>query len=256
MFFVDTHTHLYLDEFDEDRAEVLKNAFDKKVNYLLFPNVDTTTIDKMLEICSISPENYFPMLGLHPTSVGNNYENDLKKLQDYLPKNNFCAIGEIGMDLYWDKSFIKEQKIVFIHQLKLAAEYDLPVVIHSRNSFDEIYQILLENKSLKLRGAFHCFTGTLVQAGKIIALGFKLGIGGIVSFKNSGLDKVVKDIDLKNILLETDSPYLTPSPFRGKRNESANIYYIAKKIAEIKNLPIEEIAKHTTNNAVELFKFI
>ncbi|MCD6112371.1 MAG: TatD family hydrolase [Bacteroidales bacterium] len=256
MVFVDTHTHLYLDEFDEDREKVLKNAFDKKVNYLLFPNVDTTTIDKMLEVCSIRPDNYFPMLGLHPSSVKNNYKNDLEKLEEYFLKNKFYAIGEIGIDLYWDKTFIKEQEIVFKHQILLAEKYDLPVVIHSRNSFNEIYNILLENKNLNLRGVFHCFTGTLEQAEKIIALGFKLGIGGVVTFKNSGLDRVVKEIDLKNILLETDSPYLTPVPFRGKRNESANIYYIAKKIAEIKNFSLEQIAQATTNNAVELFKFI
>ncbi len=255
MILTDTHTHLYLKEFNDDREQVIKNAFKNRVKYMLLPNIDSSTVEDMLNLCKIYPEHCFPMIGLHPTSVKKNYIQELQKIEKYFLTQKFYAIGEIGIDLYWDKTFKKEQEYVFRYQIELAKKYNLPVVIHSRNSFDEIINIIKEEKKPTLNGVFHCFTGTIKQAEMIINLGFKLGIGGVITFKNSKLDKVIQKIDIKHIVLETDSPYLTPVPFRGKRNESAYLYYIADKIAEIKNITIEEVAEITTNNAIFLFKF-
>lgn len=255
MIFIDTHTHLYLDEFSDDLNQVVEKAINKGVKYMLLPNIDSTSIEKMLKLCQTFPDNCFPMIGLHPTSVKSNFENELKIVENYLAKSNFYAIGEIGIDLYWDKTFYKEQLEAMRFQIHLAKECNLPIVIHSRNSFDEVFTVLSELKFPEMRGVFHCFSGSVDQAKKVIAeLGFKLGIGGVVTFKNSGLDKVVKEIDLKDIILETDSPFLAPMPFRGKRNESAYTIIIAEKIAAIKNIAIEEIANETTNTALELFK--
>ncbi|MBI9037513.1 MAG: TatD family hydrolase [Bacteroidales bacterium] len=254
--FIDTHTHLYLNAFDEDFNQIIKNAIDKGVKYMLLPNIDSNSINKMLEICNDYPNNCFPMLGLHPTSVKSNFIEELKKLKKYLSNNTFYAIGEIGIDLYWDKTFIKEQVEAMMFQIFWAREYELPIVIHSRNSFNEVFKILNDSKFPGMRGVFHCFSGSVDQARKVIdELGFKLGIGGVVTFKNSGLDKVVKEIALENIVLETDSPFLAPMPFRGKRNESAYTIIIAEKIAAIKNISIEEVAETTTKTALELFKF-
>lgn len=255
MIFIDTHTHLYLDEFSDDLNQVVEKAINKGVKYMLLPNIDSTSIEKMLKLCQTFPDNCFPMIGLHPTSVKSNFENELKIVENYLAKSNFYAIGEIGIDLYWDKTFYKEQLEAMRFQIHLAKECNLPIVIHSRNSFDEVFTVLSELKFPEMRGVFHCFSGSVDQAKKVIAeLGFKLGIGGVVTFKNSGLDKVVKEIDLKDIILETDSPFLAPLPFRGKRNESAYTIIIAEKIAAIKNIAIEEVANETTNTALELFK--
>lgn len=255
MIFIDTHTHLYLNEFSDDLNQVVEKAINKGVKYMLLPNIDSTSIEKMLKLCQTFPDNCFPMIGLHPTSVKSNFENELKIVENYLAKSNFYAIGEIGIDLYWDKTFYKEQLEAMRFQIHLAKECNLPIVIHSRNSFDEVFTVLSELKFPEMRGVFHCFSGSVDQAKKVIAeLGFKLGIGGVVTFKNSGLDKVVKEIDLKDIILETDSPFLAPLPFRGKRNESAYTIIIAEKIAAIKNIAIEEIANETTNTALELFK--
>jgi len=255
MIFIDTHTHLYLDEFSDDLNQVVEKAINKGVKYMLLPNIDSTSIEKMLKLCQTFPDNCFPMIGLHPTSVKSNFENELKIVENYSAKSNFYAIGEIGIDLYWDKTFYKEQLEAMRFQIHLAKECNLPIVIHSRNSFDEVFTVLSELKFPEMRGVFHCFSGSVDQAKKVIAeLGFKLGIGGVVTFKNSGLDKVVKEIDLKDIILETDSPFLAPMPFRGKRNESAYTIIIAEKIAAIKNIAIEEIANETTNTALELFK--
>jgi len=255
MIFIDTHTHLYLNEFSDDLNQVVEKAINKGVKYMLLPNIDSTSIEKMLKLCQTFPDNCFPMIGLHPTSVKSNFENELKIVENYLAKSNFYAIGEIGIDLYWDKTFYKEQLEAMRFQIHLAKERNLPIVIHSRNSFDEVFTVLSELKFPEMRGVFHCFSGSVDQAKKVIAeLGFKLGIGGVVTFKNSGLDKVVKEIDLKDIILETDSPFLAPMPFRGKRNESAYTIIIAEKIAAIKNIAIEEIANETTNTALELFK--
>ena len=254
MILIDTHTHLYLEEFADDRSEVVNNAITKGVKYMLLPNIDRSSVSGMLDLCEKFPGNCFPMMGLHPTSVKEDYLSELEIVEEWLDKKKFYGIGETGIDLYWDKTFHKEQEITFSHQIELAKKHKLPIVIHSRNSYQEIYAILKKLNSPELTGVFHCFTGNQEQANEIIKLGFKLGIGGVVTFKNSGLDKVVDKIDLEHIILETDSPYLTPVPFRGKRNESAYIFNVAQKIAEIKNKPIEKIAEITTNNATRLFK--
>ncbi len=256
MFLTDTHTHLYLEEFDKDREKVIHNAISEGIKYMLLPNIDSTSIDGLLNLCDQYPDNCFPLMGLHPTSVKENYKDELEIVDHWLQKRTFYAIGEIGIDLYWDKTFRKEQEIAFAEQIELAKKYQLPIVIHMRNSFDEIYDILQDDISAELTGVFHCFTGSKEQAIKITDMNFMLGIGGVVTFKNSGLDEVIKNIELKYIILETDSPFLAPVPYRGKRNESAYIRLIAKKIAEIKNISIEEVARITTHNANQLFKFM
>jgi len=221
---------------------------------MLLPNIDSNSIDGMLELCENYPENCFPMMGLHPGSVKENYPEELKLVEEWLNRDKrFIAIGEIGIDLYWDKAFQEEQKIVFRMQLQMAKARQLPVVIHSRNSFTEIMQILEDELSPGLEGVFHCFTGNIEQAKKIIDSGFKLGIGGVVTFKNSGLDMVIPQVGLEHILLETDAPYLTPVPYRGKRNESSYVYYVAERIAEIKNTSIEEVATITTKKCKGTF---
>ena len=258
MIFTDTHTHLYLSDFDNDRKQIIENAIKKGVKYMFFPNIDSASIKSMLNICKDFPENCFSMIGLHPSCVKENFKEELKNIDNLLKEktHNFFAIGEIGIDLYWEKSFAKLQEIAFKRQIDLALKYKLPIVIHSSNSFDKIFKIIDDFKNSNLKGIFHCFTGTIAQANKVINLGFKLGIGGIITFKNSDLDNTIRYVDLKNIVLETDSPYLAPVPYRGKRNESSYLYYIAKKIAEIKNISIEKVAEITTNNANEVFKFI
>jgi TatD DNase family protein len=254
MFLIDTHTHLYLEEFDGDRHEMVKRAIDSGVQKMLLPNIDNGSIDGMLELCQAFPENCLPMMGLHPTSVKENFEEELKIVDEWLEKQKFYAIGETGIDLYWDKTHQKEQEKAFIHQINLAKNYKLPIVIHSRNSFDEIFAILEKHNSKELTGVFHCFTGNLAQAEKIIEMGFMLGIGGVITFKNSGLDKVVDELNLKHIVLETDAPYLAPVPYRGKRNESAYIRIIADRIAKIKNMTLEKVTEITSANARSLFK--
>ena len=255
MIFTDTHTHLYLNAFDDDRVEVVKNAIEQDVKYMLLPNIDSSSIDPMFELCKAFPENCFPMMGLHPTSVKENYKEELEIISGWFEKQNFIAIGEIGIDLYWDQSFQKQQEEAFRFQIDLALKNEIPIVIHSRDSFDEIFNVLEDYRGSGLKGVFHCFTGSLEQANKAIDLGFYLGIGGVLTFKNSGLDKVIAEIDLKHILLETDSPFLAPTPFRGKRNESAYINLVANRLSQIKNIDRKEIAKITTQNAIDLFKF-
>ncbi len=254
MQFIDTHSHLYLPEFDKNRDEVINRAIRKGISKICLPNIDTRSIKPMMDLVNKYPDFCFPMIGLHPTSVRKNYRDVLKKVQEHLLKENFIAIGEIGIDLYWDKTYIKEQKKAFREQITLAIDNHLPVVIHIRESFDEVFQILDDFKPDYPKGIFHSFTGNLYQANRAIAMGFKLGIGGIVTFKNSGLDKVVKDIDPKHIVLETDSPYLAPVPKRGKRNESSYLVFTAQKIAELHNITIEKIAEITTQTATKLFK--
>lgn len=253
MQFIDTHTHLFLPEFDIDRNQVIDNAIQNNVDTMLLPNVDIQTIIGLLELCRQYPENCFPMIGLHPTSVKNDYKRDLKEIENLITKEKFIAIGEIGIDLYWDKTYLFQQQEAFIYQINLAKENKLPIVIHARDSFNEIFAIIKEQIDTNLSGVFHAFTGDLNQAKQIIDWGFKIGIGGIVTFKNSGLDKIVEQIDLNHIVLETDSPYLPPVPYRGKRNESAYIIKVAEKIAELKNCSIEEVAEITTHNAKKLF---
>jgi len=253
MIFIDSHTHLYLENFDSDRNQVMENAISKGIKFMLLPAIDKSTFKEMKLMTNEFPENCFPMIGVHPTSIKENYLEEIELVETELEKGGYCAIGEIGIDLYWDKTFEEQQKVAFRHQLQLAKKYKLAVAIHMRDSFDDVYKIVKEEQDGKLKGVFHCFTGDLEDAKKIMELGFYLGIGGIVTFKNSGQDKIVKDIPLESILLETDSPFLTPTPFRGKRNESAYIKLIAEKIAEVKNINIEQIAETTTNNCIALF---
>lgn len=253
MIFTDTHTHLYASEFNTDRTQVVERAIAAGVKKLFLPNIDSSSVEALLSLCHSFPENCFPMMGLHPTSVKENYEEELQTVKDWLGKRKFFGVGEIGIDLYWDKTFFPQQQLAFDTQIKWAKELSLPIVIHSRNSFNEIVEILEKNKDESLRGIFHCFSGSREQAEKAISLGFKLGIGGVLTYKNSGLDKAIADIDLKHLVLETDSPWLTPAPHRGKRNESLYITLVAQKLAEIKNISMEEVAEITTKNAMEVF---
>lgn len=255
MILVDTHTHLYLDEYKEDVQQVINKALENNVEYFFMPNIDSTTIKKMNALCNKYPNKIFPMIGLHPTSVKSNYLEELSIVRKELLKKKYYAIGEIGIDLYWDKTFSKEQDYALRYQLSLAKEFNLPVAIHTRSSFDEAIEILKEEYDENIKGVFHCFGGTYQQAMDIIEMGFYLGIGGVVTFKNSGLDKVIEHIDLDYLILETDAPYLTPSPYRGLRNESSYLPLIAHKIAELKRVTVEEVAEITTRNARTLFKF-
>jgi TatD DNase family protein len=256
MILTDTHTHLYSEQFNDDIDIVIQNSIDKGITRLFLPNIDSTSIEGMLKLGTNYPDNCFPMMGLHPTSVGENYKEELATMKEWLNKQDFCAIGEIGIDLYWDKSFLKQQQDAFRTQINWAKEKNLPFVIHCRDAFEEIFEILDGLNDEKMRGIFHCFTGTIEQANHIINYGdFKIGIGGVVTFKNSGLDKVVEQIDLKHLVLETDSPYLAPTPFRGKRNESSYLLGIAEKVADIYNISVEEVAEKTTASSKEIFGF-
>lgn len=256
MILTDTHTHLYSEQFNGDIDLVINNCLGKDISRLFLPNIDSSSIQPMLALAKKYPKNCFPMMGLHPTSIKKNYQKELELVEEWLNKKQFCAIGEIGIDLYWDKSTLTIQQAAFRYQIELAKKYNLPFVIHCRNAFDEIFEILDELNDEKMRGIFHCFTGTLEQAQHIINYGdFKIGIGGVVTFKNAGLDKVVEQLDINHLVLETDSPYLTPTPYRGKRNESTYLYEIATKLADIYHQPIEEIAAITTNNSIEIFGF-
>ena len=254
MNLTDSHAHLFLEQFDADRHEVIRNAINQDVRYMILPNIDKDSINPMMELVRDFPRNCFPMMGLHPTSVGKDYAVHLEAVKDWLKKEKFYAIGEMGIDLYWDKTYFVEQQKAFRIQVGLALEYDLPVVIHSRNSFDEIFLLLEEVYRPELKGVFHCFTGTLAQAEHIIDMGFMLGIGGVLTYKNSGLAEVLEKIQLEHLLLETDAPFLAPVPNRGKRNESAFVVEVAKKLAEIKRIDLEEVAETTTRNAMELFR--
>ena len=253
MHLIDTHTHIYLPEFDDDRDEVVNRAVQSSVAKLLMPNIDKDSLSRMLEVENRHSGICYPMIGLHPTSVKKDYESQLENLESLTADHKFCAIGEIGIDLYWDKTYLSEQIIAFKRQVTFALQKELPIVIHSRNSFHEVFQALDEFRGSGLKGVFHAFTGTISDAEKAIGMGFMLGIGGIVTFKNSGLDKVVGQISPENIVLETDSPYLAPVPYRGKRNESSYICLINNKIAEIYGLPAEKTASITWSNSVQLF---
>jgi TatD DNase family protein len=254
--FIDTHTHLYAEEFSTDIDEALKRAIDAGVEKFFLPNIDSSSIDVMHALCEKNPQHCFPMMGLHPCSVKENYKEELDIVYKHLKERKYTAVGEIGIDLYWDKTFYKEQVVAFEQQINWALEFNLPIVIHCRNSFDEIYEVLSSFKKLP-KGIFHCFSGNAEQAQKIIDnTGFKLGIGGVITFKNSGLDKAIEHIDLKHLVLETDSPYLAPVPYRGKRNESAYIPLIAAKLAEVKKCSLLEVAAVTTANAKEIFNWV
>jgi TatD DNase family protein len=253
MILTDSHAHLYLEQFDPDRHDVIRNAIEQDIRYIMLPNIDKDSILPMMELVREFPANCFPMMGLHPTSVKGDYAIQLEVIKEWLKKEKFHAIGEMGIDLYWDRTYFAEQQEAFRIQAGLALEYDLPLVIHSRNSFDEIIHLLKEVYQPGLRGVFHCFTGNLEQAEHIINMGFLLGIGGVLTYKNSGLPEVVEKISLDHILLETDAPFLAPVPFRGKRNESAYTMEVARKLAEVKGTKIETIAEITTGNAMKLF---
>lgn len=249
----DTHTHLYSEEFDHDRNEMIQRAIDAGVSRFFIPAIDSTCTESMYDLEKKHPENVFLMMGLHPTYVKENYEEELEHVANELEKRKFYAVGEIGIDLYWDKTHLPQQQIAFRKQIQLAKQYKLPIVIHCREAFDEIFEILEEEKSEDLFGIFHCFSGTYEQALQAISYNMKLGIGGVVTFKNGKIDQFLNQIDLRHIVLETDSPYLAPIPFRGKRNESSYLINVAAKLAQIYNLSEEEIAAITTENSKVIF---
>lgn len=250
---IDTHSHIYSEEFLHDRDEALQRAYSNGVKKIVLPNIDSGSIKHMLDLADAYPHLCYPLMGLHPTSVDEDYKDELQAVEYWLEKRKFYGIGEIGIDLYWDTKFVNEQKEAFRYQIQLAKKYDLPIVIHVRNSFDETFEIVTEEQDGSLRGIFHCFSGNTIEAKKVIDLGFLLGIGGVLTFKNSSLDEVIKAIDLKNLVLETDAPYLSPVPKRGKRNESAYIVYVAQKIAEVYDVSVAKVAEITTSNARNLF---
>ena len=252
MGLTDTHTHLYLEQFKDDVDLVIKNAISADISRFFLPAISSKYTDSMLDLKKKYPKNIFLMSGLHPCYVDANYLDEILHIEETISNNNIVAIGEIGVDLYWDKSNLNMQLKAFKRQIKLANECNLPIVIHCRDSFDEIYKVLNETPS-KNGGIFHCFTGTIEQANKIIALGMKIGVGGVVTFKNGKIDKFLNKIGIENIVLETDSPYLSPSPNRGKRNESKNITFIADKLCDIYGLSHKEIAHITTKNSKQVF---
>jgi len=252
MQFIDTHTHLYLPEFDNDRDTAIERAVNRGVEKMLLPNIDVNSIDAMMSAVEKYKGICLPMIGLHPTSVKDDYADQIEKMENIFPFNKFIAIGEIGIDLYWDKTYLEEQIQAFKRQISFAATNNLPVVIHARESFSEIFSAL-EELSKNVRGIFHAFTGTFEHAQKAINMGFKLGVGGIITFKNAGLEKVLKSVTPHDIVLETDSPYLAPVPFRGKRNESAYLPIVNKKISEIYGIEETEMAAITYQNSIELF---
>ena len=254
MQIIDTHTHLYLDQFKQDIDKVILRAKENGVSKFIFPAIDSSHFQDMHDLKNKYPESIYLMTGLHPTDVKENYKEELDFVLKTIKTHNYVAVGEIGIDLYWDKSFLKQQQEAFRFQIRLAVKNDLPIVIHCREAFDEIFEILDKENCDKLRGVFHCFTGTLEEAQRAIDLGFVLGIGGVVTFKNGGIDKFLNQIDLKHIVLETDSPYLAPVPFRGKRNESSYIIYILEKLSEIYGISKEQIAEITSKNAEKVFR--
>lgn len=253
MQLIDSHTHLYLPEFDDDRDETIERAVSSGVVKMLMPNIDVESIDKLLSVEGRYPGVCYSTIGLHPTSVKEDYVSQLNRLEEIFSQHKFIAIGEIGIDLYWDKTFLKEQENALRRQINFALDNNLPVVIHSRDSFKELFALLDEFTGRGLKGVLHAFTGGRPEAEKAVNMGFRLGIGGIVTFKNSGLDSVIKNIDPENIILETDSPYLAPVPYRGKRNESSYICIINRKISEIYGMGEEEIAAITYSNSAGLF---
>ena len=253
MLLTDTHTHLYSSEFDSDRDEMIQNAISKGVSRFFIPSIDASYTQKMYDLEAQYPENIFLMMGLHPCYVKENYLEELQHVETELAKRKFSAIGEIGIDLYWDKTTLDIQKKAFQHQIQLAKKYKLPINIHCRDAFDEIFEVLELEKSDDLFGIFHCFSGDYEQALQAISYNMKLGIGGVVTFKNGKIDQFLNQINIKHIVLETDSPYLSPAPFRGKRNESSYITLVATKLAEIYGVSVEEVAKITTENSKVVF---
>jgi len=254
MILTDTHTHLYSEEFENDRNQMIQRALDQGVSRLFVPSIDSSYTQKMLELQEEFPENVFLMMGLHPCYVKpETYLQELNHVEKLLQEKKFFAVGEIGIDLYWDKTTLDIQKEAFKFQIQLAKKHQLAINIHCRDAFDEVFEVLESESSEELFGIFHCFTGDFQQAKRAINLGMKLGIGGVSTFKNGKIDQFLKEIEIENIVLETDSPYLAPVPFRGKRNESSYTMLVAQKLAEIYGLAVEEIAAITTENSKEVF---
>ena len=254
MIITDTHTHLYSEAFDEDRNEMIDRAIDQGVSRFFIPAIDSEYTEAMLQLEKDYPNNMFLMMGLHPTHVKDNYKEELKHVEAMLAKRPFYAVGEIGIDLYWDKTTLGIQQEAFKHQIRLAKQYKLPIVIHCREAFDEIFEVLESEKSDDLFGIFHCFTGTLEQAHQAISYNMKLGIGGVVTFKNGKIDTFLNQIDLKHIVLETDAPYLAPVPYRGKRNESTYVIKVLEKLVDVYGVSLKDIAAITTQNSKDVFK--
>ncbi len=254
MNWIDTHAHIYLNEFSTDLHDILNRCTDVGVHKIYMPNIDHTSIDLMLETEHRYPTQCISMMGLHPCSVKKDFEKELYRVEEWLSKRKFAAVGEMGTDLYWDKTFWEQQKEAFRIQVGWAKKYNLPIVIHCRESVDETINLLEPLLDGKLKGVFHCFSGSFEQAKKITAMGFYLGLGGVATFKNGGLDKVIPDLELDNLVLETDSPYLAPVPHRGKRNTPGYIPLIAAKVAELKKVTLQELSGITTANAIRLFK--
>jgi TatD DNase family protein len=251
---IDTHAHIYAKEFDFDRDAMISRAIARGVEKFYMPNVDLESIPRMLELEAKYPERCFAMMGLHPCSVESDYKTVLAEIEKQLFARKFVAVGEIGLDYYWSKEFVAQQKDAFRMQCRWAIELDIPIIIHARESLDDLIQIVAEEKKdERLRGIFHCFGGSIEQAQKIMQLGFWMGIGGVLTYKKSGLDEIVKDIPLEWLVLETDAPYLTPVPHRGKRNESAYLFHVAERLAEVKGISLEELAKTTSETAMKIF---
>jgi len=253
-YWIDTHAHIYSEEFKTDREEMLSRIEQSNVGKVYMPNVDHTSIDAMMEIEQKDPHRFIPMMGLHPCSVKADFEKELAIVEDWLAKRKFAAVGEMGTDLFWDKTHWEQQKEAFTIQVQWAKQYQLPIVIHCRESMDQTIELLEPLLDGQLTGVFHCFTGSVEQAKRITSLGFYLGLGGVATFKNGGLDKVIPELDLQRIVLETDSPYLAPAPHRGKRNEPFYIPVIAQRIADLRQMPLSSIQQITTDNALRLFK--
>jgi TatD DNase family protein len=259
MVLTDTHTHLYYENDIEKRAGLIQRCLDNNISRLFLPNVDFSSVSKIYQLVNDFPKTCFAMLGLHPCDVKTDWETELDKINGALENGHLYgihkiyAIGEIGIDLYWDKTYLGHQQQAFQKQIRWAKQLNLPIVVHCRDAFEEVVAILLDEKDDKLRGIFHCFSGTLQQAEQVVALGFYLGIGGVITYKNAGLDKVVKQIDLKHLVLETDSPYLTPVPHRGKPNESSYLNYIAQKVADLHEIDVAIVASVTTENSIKIF---
>lgn len=253
---IDTHTHLYLSQFNHDRKEVINRALHAGVSRMLMPNIDSHTVGAMLQVTRQFPGTCLPMLALHPTSVKESYKTELGLIEQWFEKEDFIAVGETGIDLYWDTSYAREQKTALEQHIQWAVKYDLPLVFHSRNSLKELFDVMEAHRQKNLRGVFHCFPGNVDEARKVLDLGFMLGIGGVVTYRNSQMAEVVSFAGLEHIILETDAPFLSPVPHRGKRNESAYVVHVAEKVAEIKGVSTEEIAATTTANAKRLFHLI
>ncbi|NNF01648.1 MAG: TatD family hydrolase [Bacteroidia bacterium] len=254
MQFIDSHTHLYLSDFDDDRSALISDAEKKGINTFLLPHIDSETTSELYKLVHDDPQRYYAMMGLHPCSVKENYADELTHVRRNLENEKNIAVGEIGMDLYWDKTFVKQQEETFIKQIHWADEFDLPIVIHSRETIDILIELIKKESIKDLKGVFHCFTGSIEQAKQIFDLGMLLGIGGVVTFKNSGLDKTLAELPLDKIILETDSPYLAPAPNRGKKNIPEYLYLVAEKVAEVYDIDIKKVAEQTTFNCKELFK--